>query len=312
MAKRGGLGGTLPSVRPATQPIWAGFSIAEEEQRQAAEMDRLVGREGAAVQLLDVTTLEPNPFQARTDFTNLDELAEAIQQLGFFGTLPVRPHPATPDRYQIVFGERRLRAARQAGLEQIPCIVQDYSDDQLVEIGLAENIQREDLNPLDEAAALQGFVSQRGYSIRTLGERIGKGKSWVQERLALLEMPPDVQAMLRRRPDTLRAARGLARVEEPGHRAQLIQSLLAGEIGTRDIKRARRAAPDAPPSETGRAATVRRQIETIQRGSQRIRAALRGFQTMGPELDPEAESALRESLREIRTLLERVEQGIAR
>ena len=112
-------------------------------------------------------------------------------------------------RHPVVYGERRLRAAALAGIETVPCDIAEHTDDDLIEIGLAENIQRRDLNPIEEANAFQHFIDQRGYSIRRLAERIGKDKSYLEGRLALLRAPDDVQTLVAQRPDTLDAARQL-------------------------------------------------------------------------------------------------------
>ena len=116
--------------------------------------------------------------------------------------------PARPGFFQLVYGERWLRAAILAGLATVPCEIAEHTDAEMFEIGLAENIQRRDLLPLEEGAAFRLALDQRGYSIRSLAERIGKDKSYIQDRLAALGAPADVQQMVEARPDTLRAAKG--------------------------------------------------------------------------------------------------------
>src|SRR5262249_20118786 len=160
---------------------------------------------------------------------------QAIQVQGFTTRLRVRPDPQAPGFFQLAFGERRLRAARLAGLDEVPCEVADHTDEELIEIGLAENIQPRDRAPLAEAPAFQTIVERRGYSIRTLAERIGKDKSYVEDRLKLLQVPADVQQMVEQRPDALRAAREIARLDTAAERAPLIAGVIAGELTTEDV-----------------------------------------------------------------------------
>jgi ParB family chromosome partitioning protein len=230
-----------------------------------------------------VDLIEPNPFQARTSFTDIEELAEAIRQQGFTSRLRVRPHPTLPRIFQLVYGERRLRAAQQAGLDVVPCDVADHTDDELIEIGLAENIQRHDLAPLDEARAFQTFVDQRGYSIRRLAERIGKDKSYVDDRLALLRTPADVQEMVAQRPDSLRAAREIAKLDAPAERRSLIAAVIAGDLNTaavREIVREKAARP-AQPGMRSSAAPDARQI--VQRDARTLQSILARWANLAPQ-----------------------------
>ena len=180
--------------------------------------------------------IRPNPFQARRAFTDLDELAEAIRQQGFISRLRVRPDPTEEGFYQLVYGERRLRAAERAGLTTIPCDVAPHTDRELIEIGLVENIQRQDLNPLEEARAFQTFMHELDYSIRTLAERLGKHRSYIEGRLALLRAPEDVQELVQHRPDTLDAARQIARVADPEERVALIAGVASGALTSQTVR----------------------------------------------------------------------------
>jgi ParB family chromosome partitioning protein len=149
---------------------------------------------------IPIDRIRPNPYQARREFTDLDDLAEAIRQQGFISRLRVRADPSAEGFYQLVYGERRLRAAEGTGLTALPCDIAPHTDRELIEIGLVENIQRQDLNLLEEARAFQTFISELDYSIRTLAERLGKHRSYVEGRLALLRAPADVQDLVLRRP----------------------------------------------------------------------------------------------------------------
>ena len=135
---------------------------------------------------LPVERIDPNPFQARRDFSDIDELAQTIRVQGFTSRLRVRPHPDQASRFQLVYGERRLRAAIVAGLTRVPVEIIAHSDDELIEIGLAENIQRQDLTPIEEAQGLQALLERRSYSQRMLADRLGKIRGYVQKRHDLL------------------------------------------------------------------------------------------------------------------------------
>lgn len=189
-------------------------------------------------QNLPIERIRPNPFQARQHFDGLNELADAIRTQGFTSRLRVRPDPSNPgDGYfQLVYGERRLRAALMAGLSGIPCDVADYSDQEMLEIGLAENIQRQDLNPLEEAAVFQKLTQTGEYSIRELAARIGKNKDYVDGRLALLRAPQDVQELVAKRPDTVTVARRIASLGSAGERRPLIEAVLEGTLNKEAVR----------------------------------------------------------------------------
>ena len=205
-----------------------------------------------------IDRIRPNPFQARTTFDRIDELADAIRAQGFVTRLRIRRDPSAPGFFQLVFGERRLRAAQAAGLATVPSELGEYSDEALIEIGLAENIQRRDLDPLDEARAFRTFIKQRGYTQASLAERIGKPRSYVQERLSLLDMPEDLQHMLAQRPDTIRAAREIARLQHHEQRRPLIEGVLSGTLSKDDVSTLVREIPtrtaDGEASYTGKGA----------------------------------------------------------
>jgi ParB family transcriptional regulator, chromosome partitioning protein len=202
---------------------------------------------GRAVQRdLLIDRIRPNPFQARQTF-NVSELVDAIKAQGFISRLRVRPDPMTPGYFQLVFGERRLRAAKEAGLREVPCDIAEHTDDEMIEIGLAENIQREDLDPLEEAQALQAFLDQRGYSIRSLADRIGKDKGYIENRLVLLRAPEDIQRMVAQRPDTLRAAREILKLPTASARQPLIDGVLSGTLNVAAVNDIVRSASDEAP-----------------------------------------------------------------
>lgn len=224
--------------------------VARPEDAAARQDDvaTLLAPRRTAVQDIPVERIRPNPFQARRDFSDIGDLAQAIQAHGFTTRLRVRPDPAEPGFFQLVFGERRLRAAILAGMTAVPCEIADHTDEDLIEIGLAENIQRRDLTPLEEAQAFATLIAERGYSVRRLAERLGKDKGYVEDRLALLKAPAEVQQMVARRPDALRAAREIAKLDSPSARAALIAGVLAGDLSTQEVRALVREATPPPHS----------------------------------------------------------------
>ncbi len=252
--------------------------------------------------------IEPNPFQARTSFTDIEELADSIRQQGFTSRLRVRPHPTLPRTFQLVYGERRLLAAKQADLDVVPCDVADHTDAEMIEIGLAENIQRRDLAPLEEARAFQTFIDERSYSIRHLAERIGKDKSYVEDRLKLLQAPEDVQQMVAQRPDSLRAAREIAKLDGPAERQPLIAGVLAGELNTAEVREHVRET--AAPTQRSKATTTDAQ-QIVERDARTLRAILARWASLAPQGD-DAHALVSEQtevlLREVQRLVEQLER----
>ncbi|MET0240368.1 MAG: ParB/RepB/Spo0J family partition protein [Sphingobium sp.] len=148
---------------------------------------------GRSVQLIDVTAIAPHPEQPRRLFDEgaLQELADSIAARGVIQPIIVRP--AGPDRYEIVAGERRWRAAQRAQLHRIPAIVRDFDEAETLEIALIENIQREELNPIEEARAYRKLIGQFGHSQDALGRLVGKSRSHVANLMRLLDLPAAVQ-----------------------------------------------------------------------------------------------------------------------
>jgi ParB family chromosome partitioning protein len=148
---------------------------------------------GRSVQLIDVTAIKPHPEQPRRQFDEgaLQELADSIATRGVIQPIIVRP--SGPERYEIVAGERRWRAAQKAQLHRIPAIVRDFDEAETLEIALIENIQREDLNPIEEARAYKKLIGQFGHSQDALGRLVGKSRSHVANLMRLLDLPAVVQ-----------------------------------------------------------------------------------------------------------------------
>lgn len=181
--------------------------------------------------------LEDNPYQPRlqVDPAGIQELATVIQTQGFQGVLVARPHPTIRGRYQLAWGHRRRDAAQAAGLATIPVMVRPLSEEDMLEVALTENIQREDLTPLEEGRAFDLMLTKLEYTYEQVAGAVGKGKGYVQNRVRLARAPADVQAFMTRKPDSLRAVASLVTIAEPTLRAQVIQQLVAGRLTTDEI-----------------------------------------------------------------------------
>jgi ParB family transcriptional regulator, chromosome partitioning protein len=204
------------------------------------------------VRIVHIERIEPNPEQPRLVFEQeaLDELTASIREHGVLQPILVRP--LGPNTYQIVAGERRWRASKQAGLATIPALIEEIDDDTALEIAIIENLQREDLTPLDEAAMFDRMVHQHGYSIRKLADKLGKDKGYLENRLRLADAPAEIRELVSLRKDSLSHAYELMKVEDPKKRRRLAEQVARGEltlIKLRDKIEGRRARPAGEPVE---------------------------------------------------------------
>jgi ParB family chromosome partitioning protein len=182
------------------------------------------------VRLVPVDRIDPNPQQPRLAFNEdtLNELAASVREHGVLQPILVRPLEG--NRYQLIAGERRWRASKLAGLETIPALIEEIDDDTALEIAIIENLQREDISPLDEAALYDRMVNEHGYSIRKLADKLGKDKGYLENRLRLADAPPEIRQLVSLRKDTLSHAYELMKVEDPKKRKRLADQVAAGQL----------------------------------------------------------------------------------
>ena len=182
------------------------------------------------VRVLSVDRIEPNPEQPRLVFEEaaLKELAASIREHGVLQPILVRPLGG--GQYQLVAGERRWRASKAAGLDTIPALVEELDDDTALEISIIENLQREDLTPLDEAAMYDRMVTEHGYSLRKLAQKLGTDKGYLENRLRLADAPDDVRELVSLRKDTLSHAYELMKVTDEKKRKRLGAQVARGEL----------------------------------------------------------------------------------
>jgi len=166
---------------------------------------------------LQIGTIEPGPFQPReaTDESAMAELTASIREHGVLQPILVRPSKSKPNQYQIIGGERRWRAAQAAGLHEVPALVREFSDREAMAAGLVENLQRQDLNPLEEAEGYGRLTEQFGLTQEALARAVGKSRPHVANTLRLLGLPPRVRDLLREGALTAGHARALLTAKDP-------------------------------------------------------------------------------------------------
>ncbi len=186
---------------------------------------------------LPLDSLVPNPFQPRRHFEHkaLSELAQSIQSDGIIQPLVVRRRG---DQYELIAGERRWRAARLAGLKSVPVFVQETPDDRMLEVALIENIQREDLNPMETAAAFEKLNTDIGLSHEEIGQRTGKDRATVSNFIRLLQLPGPVQDLVAEGKLSPGHARPLLRLNTHEAVIKMAQQIVASEWTVREVEKA--------------------------------------------------------------------------
>ncbi len=186
---------------------------------------------------LDLDLIEPNAEQPRTRFAddNLDDLAQSIKANGIVQPIIVRRKGS---KYQLVAGERRWRAAQRAGLQKIPAIVKVIADDKLLELALIENIQRQELNAIEEAKAYKNLIDTVGLTQEMIAERVGKNRTVITTFLRLLKLPPDIQKLLEEEKITAGHARALLMTEDGNFQRQIANKIIEMSLSVRETEKA--------------------------------------------------------------------------
>ena len=217
-------------ARPDFRAV-AARRLSEERDLSPSIVSLLApGGSSLGVRHVPIDRIEPNPENPRLLFEEsaLEELASSIREHGVLQPILVRP--AGRDQYQVVAGERRWRAARLAGLLTIPALIEELDDDDALEIAVIENLQREDLSPLEEATIYEKMVTEHGYSIRKLAQKLGKDKGYLENRLRLADAPEEIRALVSVRKDTLSHAYELLKVQDPRKRKRLAAQVASGQL----------------------------------------------------------------------------------
>jgi ParB/RepB/Spo0J family partition protein len=182
----------------------------------------------AQIREIAVGKILPNPAQPRLSYEedSLSELADSIREHGVLQPILVRP---VGSQYELIAGERRWRASRLAKCETIPAIVAEFDDETALEVSIIENLQREDVSPLEEAAMFRK-MTELGYSVRQLAQKIGKDKGYVENRMRLADAPPEIRELVSVRKDTISHAYELMKIADERTRRRLAKKVAAGEL----------------------------------------------------------------------------------
>jgi ParB family chromosome partitioning protein len=186
---------------------------------------------------VEIDLIEPNNLQPRTRFDEkqLDELAQSIKENGI--VQPILARKINAGRYQIVAGERRWRAAQRAGLLSIPVIVRDVADDKMLELALIENIQRQELNAIEEAQAYKRLIDTLGLTQETVAQRVGRDRTFVTNYLRLLRLPEDIQKLVEGNEISTGHARALLGLDDLGKQRDLARAIIEKNLSVRETER---------------------------------------------------------------------------
>jgi ParB family transcriptional regulator, chromosome partitioning protein len=195
--------------------------------------------------LVPIENVVPNPDQPRRTFTSsqLEELASSIREKGVIQPLIVRPKPGSVGQYEIVAGERRWRAAQMAKLHELPVLVRDFNDIEVLEVAIIENIQRADLNPIEEAAGFKQLMEKFGHTQEKLAQALGKSRSHIANLMRLLQLPDEVREMLQEGQLSAGHARALITSDDP---VMLARRVVDNGLSVRATKQLAKK-PDAAP-----------------------------------------------------------------
>lgn len=233
--------------KPKTRGLGRGLSalmadVAPEPAPQGAEP---AARK--ADQMMPIEKVHPNPDQPRRTFTQeqLDDLAASVKEKGVIQPLIVRPDPKNDGTYEIVAGERRWRASQMAKLHEIPVIIRTYSDTEALEVAIIENIQRADLNAIEEAAGYRDLMKRFGHTQEKVSEALGKSRSHIANHLRLLNLPDDVQEFVRNGELTAGHARTLITADNP---LSLAKQIISKGLSVRAAERLAKKPAERPKS----------------------------------------------------------------
>jgi ParB family chromosome partitioning protein len=199
---------------------------------------------------VDLDLIEPNNFQPRTSFDEerLEQLAQSIRANGIIQPLLVRR--VSSDKYQLVAGERRWRAAQRAGLHRVPCVVKEIPEDKMLELALIENIQRQELNAIEEAHAYKRLIETLGLTQEMVAQRVGRDRTFITNYLRLLRLPEDIQRMVEAEQLSMGHARALLGIDEPEIQRKLAKEVSEKGLSVRQTERAIKRIVEGEETET--------------------------------------------------------------
>lgn len=242
------------------------LSDSESEERLESDLPVVHPSPSGSIAEIPLSQIEVNPFQPRTHFDkeSLQELAESIKVHGIIQPITVRR--LARDQYQLISGERRFQASQLAGLKTIPAYVRSADDQQMLEMALIENIQRENLNAIEIALSYQRLISECSLNQEQLGERVGKNRATVTNYLRLLKLPPDVQIAVRDNKITMGHARAIINVENPDQQLYIFKKILSEDLSVRKVEELVRSLGEQTNAQgkIGTPASGNREISNLQ------------------------------------------------
>lgn len=242
-SEKRGLGRGLSALMADIEPSADGIGEQPSTSAPNGRIDRLI----------PIEQIKPNPGQPRRQFEPalLEELAASIRAKGILQPLIVRPDPADQSCFQIVAGERRWRAAQMAQLHEIPALVRNFDDTEVLEVAIIENIQRADLNALEEAQGYRQLMDNFGHTQEQLAQAMGKSRSHLANSMRLLQLPEEIQDMLRYGKLSAGHARALITAEDPSALARLA---IANGLSVREVEAAAKETrtTSTPPKRSNR------------------------------------------------------------
>ena len=210
----------------------ASEDVSESQLYQFDDGTRMLGR----VAEVAIERIRPNPYQPRQEFNDetLDELAASIEELGVIQPITVRS--LGDGQFEIISGERRLRAARRAGIERLPAFIRKASSEEMLEMALVENVQREELNPIEVALGYQRLMEECGLTQEEVSEKVSKSRATVSNFLRLLRLPPRVQAALRDKEVAMGHARALIAMDDEDAQVELLEKTIEEDLSVREVE----------------------------------------------------------------------------
>jgi ParB family chromosome partitioning protein len=256
------------------------------------------------VKVVPVDRIESNPEQPRLAFdeATLNELAASIREHGVLQPILVRPIGG--NRFQLIAGERRWRAAKIAGLASIPALVEDIDDSTALEISIIENLQREDISPLDEAAMYDRMIREHGYSIRRLAEKLGKDKGYLENRLRLADAPVEVRQLVSLRKDTLSHAYELMKVADPRKRKKLADQVARNELSLVKLRERIEGRPARDAVETAEPEAPAAELVISPTATARAEAEAAGWNPATGRVEPLKDDSLHAAKQQLNNAVE--------
>lgn len=247
MSKKQALGRGLGALLPGAPPPPAS---------QPQDTPPVIGTMAGNICSLTISQIDNNPDQPRREFdeTPLQELAQSIRELGIIQ--PITVHKVRADKYQIISGERRFRAAQLAGLEEVPAYIREVNDQTLLEMALVENIQREDLHAIEIAISFKRLIDECELTHEDLGSRLGKNRSTITNYVRLLQLPADMQLAVRHKEISMGHARALIGIDDPNWQKTVFERIQSEQLSVRAVEALARVKKGKDAPQKGKAKPI--------------------------------------------------------